>query len=65
MNKPLLKNLPDEEEIYLVFPGAYTDADARARFRERFGYKPDGLFKYNNQLWTGPVEEKSLMAGLA
>ena len=65
MTKPLLKNLPDEEEIYLVFDGGYTEADARARFQQRFGYSADGLFKYNNQLWVGPVEEKSLMAGLA
>ena len=65
MTKPLLKSLPDNKEIYLAFPGSYTEADAKARFRSRFGYSADAVFRYNNQLWLGPVEEKSLMAELA
>jgi len=59
--KPLLKSLPDNEEIYLVFNGSYTEAEAKARFRSRFGYDADSVFRYYNlQLWLGPVEPKSL-----
>jgi hypothetical protein len=65
MTKPLLKSLPNNEEIYLVFNGSYTEADAKARFRSRFGYGADTVIRYNLQLWLGPVEPKSLMAGLA
>ena len=61
MTKPLLKSLPDSEEIYLVFNNTTTEADAKARFRSRFGYSADAVFRYNQQLWLGPVEEKSLM----
>jgi len=63
--KPLLKSLPDDGEIYLVFDAPTTEADAKARFRSRFGYGADAVFWYNKQLWLGPVEPKSLMVGLA
>ena len=65
MTTPKIKFLPNNEDVYLVFPNSYTETKAKQRFRNRFGYSADGVFQYNNQLWVGPLEEKDLMAGLA
>ena len=64
MTKPLLKSLPNDE-VYLEFSPDTTDAEATRYFKNRFGYDADGVLRIQGKMFVGPVEEKSLMAGLA
>ena len=61
--KPIIKPLGDE--VYLCFDSTHDLKEAKRRFLTRFGYRPDEVRHDYGLLWLGPVEEKSLMPGLA
>ena len=64
MTKPLLKSLPNDE-VYLEFTPDHDIKDALRHFKNRFGYPAETTLRIQGKLFLGPVEEKSLIAGLA
>lgn len=63
--KPLIKPLWKEGESYLVFSKDHDLANAKSCFLNRFGYRADGIVQTKDGYGLGPIEPKSLVAGLA
>ena len=63
--KPTIKSLWNDGESYLVFTKDHDVADAKRCFLNRFGYRADGVVQTKDGYGLGPIEPKSLMAGLA
>lgn len=65
MTKPKIKSLWNDGDSYLVFTKDHDLIDAKRCFRNRFGYRADGIVQTKDGYGLGPIEPKSLMAGLA
>ena len=65
MNKPKIESLWIDGETYLVFTKDHPVPEAKRRFMTRFGYRADGVVQTKDGYGLGPIEPKSLMAGLA
>ena len=63
--KPTIKSLWKDGDSYMVFTKDHDIADANRRFMNRFGYRADGVVQTEDGYGLGPIEPKSLMAGLA
>ena len=65
MTTPKIRSLWKSGDSYLVFTKDHDIADAKRRFLSRFGYRADGIVQTEDGYGLGPIEPKSLMAGLA
>ena len=63
--KPTIKSLWKDGDSYMVFTKDHDVTEAHRRFRNRFGYRADGVVQTKDGYGLGPIEPKSLMAGLA
>ncbi len=48
----------DRSHWWLAFPPEVGEEQAKARFRERFGYEPRRALVHNGLLIVGPVQER-------
>ena len=65
MTTPKIESLWKDGDSYMVFTKDHDVAEAHRRFRNRFGYRADGVVQTKDGYGLGPIEPKSLMAGLA
>lgn len=46
----------DPKSRYWVVTADEDEAQAAKKFAERFGYPPETITDYNNQIWLGPIK---------
>lgn len=55
MDDIIVLEQPPKEHLWMCFGIHETKANIIFRFEKRFGFNPEKIYLYKNQLWAGPV----------